>query len=339
MWAYAARRILLMVPTFLLITAVVFLAAKASPGNPFSAARSTGEGAVRQMNPADYETMLVRYGLDRPWYVQYGKWLGTLLSGSLGESFSERRPVSQVLFGVGPSGGGFLGSPLGATLCLNGLALLLMAGLAIPVGLRSALRPGGFFDRAASAVLFVLYSLPNFWIAVLLILLLGVKWDLLPFMGMRSDAYDSLGPAARLLDVLRHALLPAVCLAYGGMAFVARFTRGAVLEALSRDFVRVARAKGLSARQVLFRHAFRNALLPMLTLGGLLVPALVSGSVIIESLFAWPGLGQLYMKAVFTRDYPLILAESVLGAAVVLGSTLAVDLAYSAVDPRVRREP
>lgn len=339
MWAYAARRILLMVPTFVLITLVVFLVVKAAPGNPFSAARSTGEGAVRQMNPADYEAMLARYGLDRPWYVQYGKWLGTLLSGSLGESFSERRPVSQVLFGAGRGGGGFLGSPLGATLCLNGLALLLMAGLAVPVGLRSALRPGGVFDRAASGVLYILYSLPNFWIAVLLILLFGVKWDLLPFMGMRSDGYDSLGPAARVLDVLRHALLPAVCLAYGGMAFVARFTRGAVLETLSRDFVRVARAKGLSERQVLFRHAFRNALLPMLTLGGLLVPALVSGSVIVESLFAWPGLGQMYMKAVFTRDYPLILAESVLGAAVVLASTLAVDLAYSAADPRVRREP
>jgi len=338
-WAYAARRILLMVPTFVLITLVVFLVVKAAPGNPFSAARSTGEGAVRQMNPADYEAMLARYGLDRPWYVQYGKWLGTLLSGSLGESFSERRPVSQVLFGAGSGGGGFLGSPLGATLCLNGLALLLMAGLAVPVGLRSALRPGGVFDRAASGVLYILYSLPNFWIAVLLILLFGVKWDLLPFMGMRSDGYDSLGPAARVLDVLRHALLPAVCLAYGGMAFVARFTRGAVLETLSRDFVRVARAKGLSERQVLFRHAFRNALLPMLTLGGLLVPALVSGSVIVESLFAWPGLGQMYMKAVFTRDYPLILAESVLGAAVVLASTLAVDLAYSAADPRVRREP
>jgi peptide/nickel transport system permease protein len=328
-----------MVPTFVLITAVVFLAAKAAPGNPFSAARSTGEGAVRQMNPADYEAMLSRYGLDRPWYVQYGKWLGTLLSGSLGDSFSERRPVSEVLFGTGGAGKGFLGSPLGATLCLNGLALLLMAAVAVPVGLRSALRPGGTFDRVASGILYVLYSLPNFWIAVLLILLFGVKWNLLPFMGMRSDGYESLGLAARALDVLKHALLPAVCLAYGGMAFVARFTRGAVLEALSKDFVRVARAKGLSERKVLFHHAFRNALLPMLTLGGLLVPALVSGSVIVESLFAWPGLGQLYMKAVFTRDYPLILAESVLGAAVVLVTTLVVDLAYSAADPRVRHEP
>ena len=341
MWATIARRLLLMVPTLLLITAVIFAVVKLAPGNPFSAARASGEGAVRAMNPSDYEALKVRYGLDKPWIVQYGRWLGELASGSLGRSLSERRPVSDVLVGSSnPRGGvrGALDSPLGATVFLNGLAVLLMLAVAVPAGLRSAARPGGWFDRASSAILYVLYALPNFWIAVLLIMLVGVRWRLLPFIGMHADGHDGLGTAAWAADLLAHAALPAICLAYGGMAFVARFTRGAVLESLGKDYILTARAKGLSEGAVMRRHALRNALLPLLTLLGLLVPALVSGSVIIESIFAWPGIGQLYIKAVYSRDYPVIMALSLLGAVVVLASTLAVDLLYAAADPRVREE-
>ena len=342
-----------MVPTLLLITAVVFAVLKAAPGNPFSVSRASGEGSVKQMNPADYEALLKRYGLDRPWYVQYGKWLRSVALGSFGDSFSQRRPVSEVFFGKAfdaftGTGGIFKGcalflgrlfeSPLGATLFLNVLSLAAMILIALPVGFRSAMKRDGWFDRLSGGVLYALYALPNFWVAVLLILLLGVQWKLLPFIGMHSDGYESMGLLGRLRDALLHAALPAACLAYGGLAFIARFSRGALLEVLHQDYIRTARAKGLSEGVVMRRHALRNVLIPLLTLAGLLVPTLVSGSVIIETIFAWPGLGQIYVKAIYARDYPVIMAESVLGAVVVLGSNLFTDVAYALADPRVRLE-
>lgn len=346
---YSIRRLLMMIPTLFLITAVIFSVVKLAPGNPFSFNRSTGEAAAKRMNPADYEALLTRYGLDKPWYVQYGRWVGNLLHGSFGDSFTERRPVSEVFLGdtvteakdgerKSYSGWGFITSPLGATLFLNILALFLVAAIAVPIGIRSAVGSGGWFDRISGWILYALYALPNFWIAVLLIMLLGVTWRFLPFIGMHSDDFASLSFFGKSIDVLKHSILPAVCLAYGGLAFVARFTRGTLLDVLGRDYVRTARAKGLPEKVVVRRHVLRNAMVPLLTLAGLLVPTLVSGSVIIEPIFSWPGLGQMYMKAIYTRDYPIIMAESLLGAVVVLLSMLAVDLAYGWADPRSRVE-
>ncbi len=342
-----------MVPTLVLITAVIFSIVKLAPGNPFSYNQVAGAAAVSRMNPADYRALLNRYGLDKPWYIQYGLWVKNVVRGTFGDSFTERRPVSEVFFGEtfsrkGSTAGkktklrfsiwGFLESPVGATLFLNGLALLLVVGIAVPIGLRSAAGAGGWFDRISGWLLYVLYALPNFWIAVLLIMVVGVSWRLLPFMGMHSDSFRTMGAWAKVVDLLKHAILPAVCMAYGGLAFVARFTRGALLDVMNKDYIRTARAKGLKERTVMVRHALRNVSAPLLTLAGLLVPALVSGSVIIEPIFSWPGLGQLYMQAVYTRDYPVIMAESLLGAVVVLVSVLAVDLSYGLADPRIRVE-
>lgn len=349
MFNYSLRRLLMMIPTLFLITAVIFAIVKLAPGNPFSFNQSTGEAAAKRMNPADYQALLKRYGLDKPWYVQYGRWVKNLLRGSFGDSFTERRPVSEVFLGETRvesqeggkksfSGWGFLTSPLGATLFLNILALFLVAAIAVPIGIRSATGSGGWFDRLSGWLLYALYALPNFWIAVLLIILFGVTWHLLPFIGMHSDDFASLSFFGKCFDILKHSLLPAVCLAYGGLAFVARFTRGTLLDVMGRDYVRTARAKGLSEKLVIRRHVLRNAMVPLLTLAGLLVPTLVSGSVIIEPIFSWPGLGQMYMKAIYTRDYPIIMAESLLGAVVVLLSMLAVDLAYGWADPRSRVE-
>ncbi len=338
-----------MVPTVLLITAVVFAVMKLAPGNPFSAAQASGEAAVRQMNPQDYQILLTRYGLDRPWYVQYGRWLGTLATGSLGDSFSERRPVSEVFFNaparVLAEGGSLrsalnqvLSSKFAATFFLNALALFLMVVVAVPAGFHAAARQGGWFDRASSAALYVLYSLPNFWVAILLILLVGVRLQWLPFIGMRSDGFEAMSAAGKAWDLLKHAALPALCLSYGGLAFLSRFARGALLDVLSQDYIRTARAKGVSEAAVLYRHGLRNALIPLLTLSGILLPALISGSVIIEQIFSWPGLGQMYIKAIYSRDYPLIMAESLMGAVAVLLSNLATDVAYTVADPRVRLE-
>ena len=349
MLKYVTRRLLLMVPTVLLITAVVFAVVKLAPGSPFSAAQSSGEAAVKQMNPQDYATILNRYGLDQPWYVQYGRWLKNLATGSLGDSFSERRPVGEVFFSaplstfsktgsVGAGMGQLLSSKFGATLFLNLLSLAIMCAVAIPVGFRAAARRGGWFDKVSGVLLYALYSLPNFWVAVLLIMLVGVKLQWLPFIGMHSDGFESFSAAGKAWDLLKHAILPALCLSYGGLAFLSRFARGALLDVLGQDYIRTARAKGLGEGAVLRRHALRNALIPLLTLAGILLPALISGSVIIEQIFSWPGLGQMYVKAIYTRDYPLIMAESLLGAVAVLASNLLADLAYTVADPRMRLE-
>ena len=330
MTVYLIRRLLVLVPTLLLITVVVFMAMKLAPGNPFSFAQSSAEGAVKAMDPADYQALLARYGLDRPWYYQYLMWLKNLLTGSLGESFVERRPVSEVLFGGGLSG------RLAATLILNLLSVLLMLAVALPAGIYAAARRGGWFDKISGFALYMLYSLPNFWIAILLVILVGVRWKLLPFMGMHSDGWESMSAGAQFADLLKHAILPCVCLTYGNLAFIARFTRGTLLDVVKQDFIRTARAKGLSESSVILKHALRNAMIPLLTLAGMLLASMISGSVIIESVFSWPGLGRLYVDSIYSRDYPVIMAISLMGALAVLISNLLTDISYSFADPKVR---
>jgi peptide/nickel transport system permease protein len=352
MLQYALRRLLIAMPTLLLITMVVFAIVKLAPGNPFSISQASSERAVARMDRSDYEALLARYGLDKPWYVQYWRWLKGAATGSFGDSFSERRPVAEVFFGKSGAAQSpenpslplpsllirrFLDSKVGATLFLNMISLLLIAGCAVPLGLYAAVHKGGVVDKVSSTLFYGLYALPNFWGAVLLILLFGVTLKSLPFYGMHSDGSDSMGAASYLLDAILHAVLPAICLAYGSLAFMARFSRGVLLDVLHQDYIRTARAKGLPERLVILRHGLRNALIPFITLFGLLLPELVAGSVIIETIFAWPGLGQMYVKAIYTRDYPLILAESLLGAMLVLAGTLLADLGYAAADPRIRR--
>ena len=312
--------------TFLLITVVVFAVVKFAPGTPFSIYQASQEKAVAKMAPQDYEELLKKYDLDKPMVVQYRKWLTSLLTGSLGESFSERRPVAKVI-----------GERLPPTLFLNFLTLLLMLVVSIPIGAISAFKKDGAFDRISGGVLYGLYALPSFWVAVLMILLFGVTLKVLPFFGMHSDGADSFGPVRYALDMFYHALLPAFCMALGGLAFLSRFTRSTLLDAMHQDFVRTAKAKGVSGRRLFFGHVLRSALIPFVTLFGLILPEMVAGSVIIESIFSWPGLGQLYLKAVYTRDYPVIMAESVLGAFLVLVGSVATDLGYYAADPRTRR--
>ena len=222
------------------------------------------------------------------------------------------------------------------SLALNGIALLLTLAIAIPLGVAAGGRPEGLFDRASGSVLFALYSLPAFWAALLLQTLFAVKLRWLPLYGVASDAAPTGFPG--LLDRLAHMALPVVCLTYGSLAFFARIVRAGVAEARNADYVLAARARGMSRRGALWRHALRNALLPLITLLALVLPALLSGSVIIERIFAWPGLGRLYFDSILSRDYPVVLALSLIGALATLAATLAADIAYAAADPaRARR--
>ena len=194
--------------------------------------------------------------------------------------------------------------------------------------------PESAFDRASGAAVFALYSLPTFWAALLLQTLLAVRLRWLPLYGVASDSAPPGFPG--LVDRLAHLALPVTCLTYGTLAFVTRLVRSGVVEARASDYVLAARARGASPRQALWRHAFRNALVPLITLFGLLLPALLSGSVIVERIFAWPGLGRLYFDSILSRDYPVILGLSLLSAVVTLLATLASDIATAALDPRVR---
>jgi peptide/nickel transport system permease protein len=263
------------------------------------------------------------YGLDRPLPERFGKWIGRVVRFDLGESFVDRRPVSERIREALP-----------ATLVLNGLALLLTLAIAVPLGVVAGGRPEGPFDRVSAVALFALYSMPVFWAALLLQSLLSVELGWLPLYGVSSDAAP--GGIAGVGDRLAHLALPVTCLTYGSLAFLARIVRAGVVDARSQVYFTAALARGLSRRAALWRHAFRNALLPVITLLGLLLPGLLSGSVIVERIFAWPGLGRLYFDAILSRDYPVVLGLSLLGAVATLAATLAADVAYAFADPRVR---
>jgi len=313
--AYVLRRLALAVPTLFGILLVVFLLVHLAPGSPVAG----GPEAGRRLTGRAAEEMRRQYGLDRPLGERFGLWISRVTRLDLGESFVDHRPV-----------GVRIREALPYSLLLNGVALALALGIAIPLGVAAGGRPEGAFDRISSAALFALYCMPSFWVALLLQTLFAVRLRWLPLFGVASDA----GGGA--LDRLAHLALPATCLAYGTLAFVARLVRSGIVEASAGTYVLAARARGASRRRALWAHALPNALLPLVTLLGLLLPALLSGSVIVERIFAWPGLGRLYFDSILSRDYPVILGLSLLSAAATLAATLASDVAAAAADPRVR---
>ena len=317
---YIGMRLLLAVPTLLGIVVLVFCLLHLAPGSPVSA---LGAESGRRVSGRAAIEMRRLYGLDRPLPERFGKWVSRLARLDLGESFVDRRPVFERIREALPY-----------TLTLNGLALFLTLAIAIPLGVEAGGRPEAPLDRISGGFLFLLYSLPSFWAALLLQTLLSVKLRWLPLYGVSSDSPPP--GIGGVFDRIAHLALPVACLTYGSLAYYARLVRAGVAEARSADYVLAARARGLSRREALWRHAFRNALLPLVTLLGLVVPGLLSGSVIIERIFAWPGLGRLYFDSILSRDYPVVLALSLLGAVATLALTLAADIAYAVADPRVR---
>jgi peptide/nickel transport system permease protein len=311
MSGFLARRISSAVVSFAGITLAVFLLIHLAPGDPVP------ESLIRELRH--------EHGLDRPLPVQYGDWLGRLVQLDLGTSIRHRRPVADVVL-----------EKLPATVALSGLSFLLAMGLAIPAGIWAAGRIGSGGDRAFGAVTFVLYSVPAFWLALLLIDLFSIQLRLFPLLGMSSSGSEELALLARVLDRLWHLALPAMVLAYGQFALYSRLIRGAVAQAMAEEYVLAARARGASPARVLWRHAFRNAMLPLLSLLSIVVPMLLSGSVIVEQIFQWDGIGRLFFSAIQTRDYPLVLGLTVLSAAVTLLASTMADVAVAMADPRVR---
>lgn len=299
---------------------ITFFAMHAAPGTPFL------PPADRPLDPAREQRLRQRFGLDQPVAVQYVRYLGALARGDLGESFSQRRPVRAVLADALPW-----------TLLLALAALLIDFLVGLLAGLFQAVRAGRASDRLLTALTLFVYSVPTFWLALLLLLVFGQWLRWLPVGGAVDPVmHATLGPAGKLLDIGRHLLLPALALGLVGAAGTARLQRAALVEALGFDFIRAARARGVTERRILARHALRNALLPWITMLGLALPFLLTGSVVVERVFAWPGMGRLAADAVASRDYPLVLASALVAATlVVLGSLLA-DLLYAVADPRIR---
>jgi peptide/nickel transport system permease protein len=319
---YALRRLAYLVPTLLGITVVTFFIISLAPGNPVDMIQS----GVMSSNVSveAYNEMLRLYGLEEPVHVRYGIWLKRLLTLDFGNSFLDHRPVMEKV-----------SERLPPTLILNLVSLVMALVFAVPLGLYSAVRQYSLFDKVGGTVLYMLYSLPEFWVAIVLIMVVGVKLEWLPFFGMESIGARESGLFPLLWDRILHLILPAICLTYGSVAYLSRFVRGSTLEVIRQDYIRTARAKGLDDASVVYRHVFKNTLIPMLTLLGILLPTLISGSVILEYIFSWPGIGQLFFEAVLSRDYPTVMGLSFLTAVLVLASTLVADLLCAWADPRI----
>jgi len=258
--------------------------------------------------------------------VQYGQWLGRLVKFDFGDSISgDRRPVWERIK-----------ERLPLTFGMNVASMVLTLLIAVPLGITAAWWRDGIFDKATTVIVFIGFAMPGFWLALLLMLWLGIEWPILPISGLTSLSYGSMTPWEKFIDLARHLALPIFIYTAGSWAGMSRFMRSSMLEVLRQDYIMTARAKGLSSRTVLFKHALRNALMPVITILGLSVPTLIGGSVIIESIFALPGLGQLFYGAVMARDYPLIMGSLVLGAVLTLAGNLLADLGYGMADPRIR---
>jgi peptide/nickel transport system permease protein len=316
-----ARRLVVSAATLAGVTVVVFGLVHLAPGDPFG----EPEGSPARLPPEALQQLREIYRLDEPIVQRYGHWLADLARGDLGRSFYGRRPVSEMI-----------AERASVTLVLNGLALGVTLLIAVPLGVVAALRPHTAWDRVPALATWWLFGVPTFWAALLLQLLFSVELEWLPLAGLRSPHHDLLGPWQRLADRGAHLVLPVACLSYGGIAYVSRFVRAALLDNAAPDGWRAARARGASFTGTLLRHGFRQAAIPLLTLAGFLLPALVTGSVIVESVFAVPGLGRLFVDAAFTRDLPVILGLTLVSGGATLAGVLAADLACLAVDPRLR---
>lgn len=320
---YTIRRLLVAVPTLIGITLMTFVIINLAPGDP--AQFQTRDMLDTEMSQRMYEQLREYYGLDQPVHVRYVQWLGRLVRFEFGDSMAtDRRPVMDKIR-----------ERIWPTMSLALIALIGGLAVAIPIGILAAVRQDRSFDTASSTVLYALYSIPSYVMAVPLILYIGVRWDLLPFQGMTSDDYHLLGPWDKFVDLARHYALIAFCFTYGSLAYYSRFVRQNMLEVLRQDYVRTARAKGVAPRRVVIKHAFRNTLIPVVTLFGLLFPEILGGSVILEVMFNWPGIGRLFFESMLARDYPTIMALSFISACLVLLGTLLADLCYALVDPRV----
>lgn len=317
MGRYIARRLVQMIPLFLGISLIIFLVIQAAPGGPEMALLSTG----RFVDPAILEAYRARLGLDQPLPVQYVRWLGAALSGDLGYSYTSAQPVLQLIL-----------QRLPATVQLMLTAFTLAAVIALPLGVYSAVRKYSLVDYLGTTFSFLGISMPVFWFGLILQLVFAVWLGWLP-----SSGRETVG-ATGAWDQLRHLVLPAVVLSLRYIAGWSRYMRSSFLGVVNSDFVRTARAKGLHERAVMLVHALKNAAIPVVSIMALDLAGLFSGAVITETIFAWPGIGRLFVQAMFDRDYPLLMGILMMGSMMVVLFNLIADMLYGLLDPRISYE-
>lgn len=319
---YLLKRLFMMIPVLFGITLVSFFVIHLAPGSPVE----IGMELNPKITPEARERLIKYYGLDKPLHVQYIIWLKKIVRLDFGNSFSQdHRPVIDKIKERIP-----------VTLSINILSMLIIFIVALPIGIYSAIKQNTIFDRASTIFVFVGYSTPSFWLALLLMIVFGVNLRILPISGLYSINFASLSFGEKVIDLGRHLVLPLFVASFGGLAGLSRYMRSNLLEVIRQDYVIAARAKGLSERDVIYKHAVRNALIPVITILGLSIPELIGGSVIFESIFGIPGMGQLFYQSVMSRDYPVVMGILTIGAFLTLIGNLIADVCYAIVDPRVR---
>jgi peptide/nickel transport system permease protein len=314
---YIIRRVLGAIPLLLFISIVTYAMMAFAPGGPAAVLGPRGQG----LSPEAVARINAIYGLDKPWFVQYFYWLKQLvLHGSLGTSYVDNRPVIEKVF-----------EKLPVTIEMVGLALLLTLLIALPIGIYAGAHRGSFFDNVSSTVGFLFYGMPVFWLSIVLIDLFAVQLRWFPSSGLSSFGHEH-DPG----DLLWHLTLPVLAIALVSFVSWMRYQRSSIIEAMSSSYIRTARSKGLSEVTVLFKHGLRNALLPIVTLLGLSLPALVGGAYFVEYVFSIPGVGYLTFSSIFARDYPTLMAITMLTAVLIVAGNLLADVVYAMVDPRIR---
>ena len=324
MFDYLVRRMLIGAVTLLFITFLIYALIRQMPGDPVTALQAEQDPS-RKIDPAEFERMKAAYGLDKPWPAGYVLWLGKLATTlDLGRSFTHKKPVWILIR-----------ERAGPTLLLSLTSLFLGYVLSGPLGLYSVVRANKTDERIVSTLLYMLYSLPTFVAALGLLYLFYQRLEWLPLRGIVSENYDKLSWWGQVGDIAYHMILPVTCYTYGGLAYYARFIRANMQEVVRQDYIRTARAKGVHPLKVIVVHAFRNTLIPMVTQLGLTLPTLLSGSVILEQIFTWPGMGRLFFESIGTRDYPVIMGLTLIFSLLTLAGQLLADVLYALVDPRV----
>jgi len=320
---YITKRLLLMIPMLLGISLLTLLIMHLSPGDP----TSLRYGLNPEVSGSARAQLHELYNLDKPFIVQYGSWLKRIVTLDFGRSFLDNRPVIEKIR-----------ERLPATLLLQISALVLIFSIAIPVGVMSAVKQNSLFDKITTFLVFIGFATPTFWLALILMRVFAFNLEWFPVSGMSPWYAEFMTPLERVRDVLWHLVLPLTTLAFTGLASLSRYVRYSMLEVIRQDYIRTARAKGLSENKVIFKHALKNALLPVVTILGMTLPALIGGSFIFETIFAWPGMGRLGYMSIMQYDYPTVMGVGIISVFLTLIGILISDILYAAIDPRIRFE-
>lgn len=306
------------------ITFISFMVIQIAPGSPVELMTDMNPDASPELR----QKLVEHWGLDQPLHIQYWRWLQKIAVGDFGTSLSQdARPVMTKI-----------SEALPITLFLNSLSLVLILAISIPIGVYSATHQYSVIDRATTVFVFLGFAMPTFWLAILCMMFFGVELGWLPISGLQSLDYDYMTQWQQFVDRVRHLILPVGIAALTSLAGMSRYARSSMLEVFRQDYVTTARAKGLAERTVIYKHALRNALMPVVTILGLSIPSLIGGSVIFETIFAIPGMGRLFYTSVLMRDYTVVMGVLVIGAVLTLIGNLIADLMYAVVDPRLRRQ-